>query len=83
MAARTTATSSRAKAATGFSFPGIGREGPAHIGVALFSFPDVDAYDRYRRDVASDEACKAATARLNETHCFSGYERTFLIPMFE
>ena len=66
-----------------FSFPGIGREGPPDIGVALFSFPDVEAYDRYRRDVAEDEGCKAATARFNETHCFTAYERTFLVPIFD
>lgn len=66
-----------------FSFPGIGREGPPHIGIALFSFPSIEAYERYRRDVAQDEGCKAATARFNETPCFSGYERTFLVPMFD
>ncbi|MGN6517186.1 MAG: NIPSNAP family protein [Rhizomicrobium sp.] len=65
-----------------FSFPGIGREGPPHVGVALFSFPDVESYDRYRRAVVEDEACKAATARFDETRCFSSYERTFLVPMF-
>jgi hypothetical protein len=64
-----------------FSFPGIGRKGPPHIGVALFSFPNVEAYERYKRDVAEDEGCKAATARFNETKCFSAYERTFLIPI--
>ena len=67
----------------GFSFPGLGRAGPPHVGVALFSFPSVEAYERYRRDVAEDDGCKAATARFNETKCFTGYERTFLVPMFE
>ena len=66
-----------------FSFPGIGREGPPNIGIALFSFPDTESYERYRRDVAEDEGCKAATARFNETKCFSAYERTFLVPIFE
>ena len=66
-----------------FSFPGLGREGPPDIAVALFSFPDVASYERYRRDVAQDESCKAATARFNETPCFTGYERSFLVPMFE
>ena len=67
----------------GFSFPGIGREGPPHIGVALFSFPNVEAYERYKREVAEDEGCKTATARFNETKCFSAYERSFLVPIFE
>lgn len=66
-----------------FSFPGLGTQGPPHIAVALFSFPGIEAYDAYRRDVAEDAACKAATARFNEAPCFSSYERTFLVPMFE
>jgi hypothetical protein len=33
--------------------------------------------------VAQDEGCKKATARFEETKCFSGYERTFLVPIFE
>ncbi|MBS0275968.1 MAG: NIPSNAP family protein [Proteobacteria bacterium] len=67
----------------GFSFPGIGKEGPANIGVALFSFPNVETYERYKRDAAEDEGCKAATARFDATQCFTSYERNFLIPMFE
>ena len=38
---------------------------------------------RYRAAVAEDEGCKAATARFNETRCFSGYERSFLTPIFD
>jgi NIPSNAP len=66
-----------------FSFPGLGTEGPSNIAVALFSFTSIEAYDKYRRDVSEDEACKAATSRFNETKCFSSYERTFLLPIFE
>lgn len=66
----------------GFSFPGLGRDGPPNVGVALFSFPDVETYERYRRDVASDPACHAATARFDETGCFTSYERSFLSPIF-
>jgi hypothetical protein len=66
-----------------FSFPGIGREGPANIAVALFSFPTVEAYERYKRDVAEDDGCRAVSARFNETQSFTGYERNFLIRMFE
>jgi hypothetical protein len=60
-----------------------GTEGPPNIVVALFNFPSIEAYDRYRLGVSDDEACMAATARLNETQCFSGYERLFLVPVFE
>jgi hypothetical protein len=66
-----------------FSFPGLGTEGPPNVAVALFSFPSVEAYDEYRLTVSGDPDCKAATARFNETKCFSSYERTFLVPMFE
>ncbi len=64
-----------------FSFPGLGREGPPNIGVALFSFPTIEAYEAYRRDVCEDEGCKAATARFNENKCFTSYERSFLVPV--
>jgi hypothetical protein len=66
-----------------FSFPGLGTEGPPNIAVALFAFPSNEAYDKYRRDVAEDDDCKAATSRFNDTKCFSRYERTFLLPMFD
>ena len=66
-----------------FSFPGLGAKGPPNIAVALFSFPSIEAYEKYRQDVSKDEACKVATNLLNGTKCFSSYERTFLAPMFE
>jgi hypothetical protein len=66
-----------------FSFSSLGTDGPPHIAVALFSFPNIEAYGKYRRDVADDEDCKAITSRFNETKCFSSYERTFLLPIFE
>jgi hypothetical protein len=43
----------------------------------------VEAYERYKRDVAEDDGCRAVSARFNETQSFTGYERNFLIPMFE
>jgi len=67
--------------AASFSFPGLGAEGPANVAVALFSFPDVQTYEAYRRNVAEDSACKAATARFNASKCFVSYERTFLKPV--
>jgi len=65
-----------------FSFPGLGKNGPANIALALFSFPSVEAYERYRVEVAKDKKCKEATARFNQTKCFSSYERNFLKPIF-
>jgi hypothetical protein len=65
-----------------FSFPGLGKNGPDNIAVALFSFPDLDTYYSYRKAVGDDPDCKAATKRFNETKCFSSYERNFLRPIF-
>lgn len=66
-----------------FSFPGLGVERPPDVAVALFSFPTIEAYERYRLAVSDDNLCKVATDRFNETKCFSSYERTFLVPIFE
>ncbi len=66
-----------------FSFPGLGSAAPADVAFALFSFPTVAAYDRYRSAVAEDEECKTATRRFNEAPCFSAYERSFLTPIFD
>lgn len=65
-----------------FSFPGLGSKGAENIAVALFSFPSVEKYEEYKREVAQDERCKAITAYFNETKSFLSYERTFLKPMF-
>ena len=65
-------------AGAAFSFAGIGEEGPSNVAVALFSFPDADAYERYRRKVANDPECREETRRRDQTQCFIKYERTFL-----
>ena len=67
--------------AASLSFPGIGEEGPADIAIALFSFPSVDAYDSYRREVSNDPECHAITAHYERTKCFTKYERTFVRPV--
>jgi hypothetical protein len=61
-----------------FSFPGLGAEGPTNVAIALYSFPDIDAYNAYRRRAAEDEECKAVTAHFNQTQCFVRYERSFV-----
>ncbi|MBI3541742.1 MAG: NIPSNAP family protein [Deltaproteobacteria bacterium] len=66
-----------------FSFPGLGKDGPTNIAVALFSFSSLESYEAYRKNVSEDPGCKAATDRFNETKCFSSYERNFLIPLFK
>jgi hypothetical protein len=64
-----------------FSFKGVGRDGPENVGVALFSFPSIEAYESYRREVKNDPNCIAATAQRDASECFTGYERTFLEPV--
>jgi hypothetical protein len=49
-----------------FSFPGLGIEGPSNVAVALFTFPSLETFERYRMAVSEDELCKAATARFDE-----------------
>jgi hypothetical protein len=64
-----------------FSFSNIGEEGPSNIAVALFSFPTIEAYEQYRRDVTDDPECVAETRHREETKCFTNYERTFMRPV--
>jgi hypothetical protein len=61
-----------------FSFSDIGEEGPPNVAIALFSFPTVEAYEKYRVDVASDPECLAETRHYEQTKCFAKYERTFM-----
>jgi hypothetical protein len=65
-----------------FSFPGLGKPGPENTAFALFSFPDIAAYDAYRAAVAADPDCQEATRRFEQSRCFSAYERHFLKPIF-
>jgi hypothetical protein len=61
-----------------FSFPSIGREGPADMAVALFSFSSAEAYQDYRRNAAQDPDCARAEGLFRESGCFLHYERSFV-----
>jgi len=61
-----------------FSFPEIGRDGPDDVATVIFSFIDLAAYERYRRDAGSDPECEAVTKHFNDTKCFTSYERSFV-----
>lgn len=65
-----------------FSFPGLGSEGPPNVGVAIFSFPDWEAYEKYRSEAENYEESRKATAIVKETKCFISYERSFMSPIF-
>ncbi|MEM1177804.1 MAG: NIPSNAP family protein [Acidobacteriota bacterium] len=58
-------------------------EGANDVAVALFSFPSLADYERYRREMAEDEECQAAYAYAERTRCIKSYERTFLRPVLE
>lgn len=62
----------------GFSFPGLGYDGPADVAVAMFTFPDEESYRAYREKVKADPECQSAAALVRETGCFTRYERLFL-----
>jgi hypothetical protein len=61
-----------------FSFPEIGQKGPDDTATVIFSFRDLAAYERYRREASNDPECEGVTDFLNETKCFTSYERTFV-----
>ena len=64
-----------------FSFPNIGKKGPDNIAVALFSFPNSEKYETFRKEVQNDEECQYITERFKCTSCFVNYERSFLEPL--
>ena len=57
-------------------------EGANNIALALFSFPSLADYERYRAQAADDPDCQAAMAYYEETRCYLSYERSFMKPLF-
>ena len=58
-------------------------EGANNVALALFTFPSLAEYERYRSDSFEDSDCQAAFAYAKETKCILSYERSFLRPVFE
>jgi hypothetical protein len=58
-------------------------EGANNIALALFSFPSLAAYEKYRAEAAKDPDCQAAMKYYQDTKCFLSYERNFMRPVFE
>lgn len=56
-------------------------EGDSDIAYALFSFPSLAEYERYRTRSASDPECQAAFELARVTGCIRRYERRFLRPL--
>lgn len=66
-----------------FSFPEMGSEGPGDVAVAVFTFPDWETYEFYRSEAGKHDECKMASRIVEETQCFTSYERSFMSPVFE
>lgn len=62
----------------GYSLPS---EGASEVAAALFSFPSLAAYERYRAASAEDADCIAARNYARDTGCFFSYDRTFFRPV--
>lgn len=57
-------------------------EGANNIALAMFSFPSLAEYERYRQDSMKDPECIAAFKYAQETKCILSYERSFFRPVF-
>lgn len=58
-------------------------EGANNVALAMFSFPSLSAYEKYRADSMEDPACQAAFKYAEETRCIVSYERSFFRPVFK
>ncbi len=57
-------------------------EGANNVALALFTFPSLAEYERYRERSLEDAECQAAFAYAERTRCILSYERSFLRPVF-
>lgn len=60
-----------------FSFPGLGAAGDPNQAVALYSFPDDEAYQLYRAGVPRDLQAASVIERFSNPP-FERYERLFM-----
>ena len=64
----------------GYFLPSVGDSDEAF---ALFTFPSLTDYEKYRSAAAADPECIDAVRFATQTDCIQRYERRFLSPMFE
>lgn len=57
-------------------------EGDSDIAYALFTFPSLADYERYRLQAQTDPECVEAYRFAQDTGCIRRYERRFLSPVF-
>jgi hypothetical protein len=58
-------------------------EGANDVALAMFTFPSLAAYEKYRADSMQDPECQAAFKYAEETRCILSYERSFFRPVFK
>ncbi len=58
-------------------------EGANNIALALFTFPSLSEYEKYRNDSFKDPECMEAFKYAEDTKCIISYERSFFRPVFE
>lgn len=58
-------------------------EGANNKALALFSFPSLASYEKYRIKSMEDPECIEAFSYAEETKCIESYERSFYRPVFE
>lgn len=58
-------------------------EGANNIGLALFSFPSLAAYEEYRFKIVEDADCQKAFDYAKDTDCIFHFERSFMRPILE
>lgn len=56
-------------------------EGASNRAYALFSFPSLAAYEKYRKNSRLDKDCIKAYEHANKTKCIVRYTRSFLVPI--
>ncbi|GAB4088722.1 NIPSNAP family protein [Hydrogenophaga soli] len=57
-------------------------EGANHVAYCLFSFDSLAAYEQYRLNIQSDDACRAAFEYAEQTRCVRSVSRNFMRPVF-
>jgi hypothetical protein len=58
-------------------------EGANNIAYALFSFPNLAEYEKYREVIKTDKDCQEVLAFAEKTRCIISFERSFVRPVFE
>ncbi len=56
-------------------------EGANNIAIAIFSFPSLAEYEKYRELIKVDPTCQTAFEYADKTRCIISYERSFMKPL--